>query len=88
MKHMKNEASHSEFRERAVRYLSDEMGSDERRRFEQEMADDEEKQRIFGEFAAISEAFRHICRIGECAQRIGETTELQVNHPEVQLDTD
>lgn len=50
---MKNEASHSEFRERAVRYLSGEMGSEERRRFEQEMAGDEEKQRIFREYTSI-----------------------------------
>jgi len=50
---MKNEASHSEFRGRTVRYLSGEMGSDECRRFEQEMAGDEEKQRIFGEYTSI-----------------------------------
>lgn len=53
MQTMKNEASHSEFRERAVRYLSGEMGSDERNRFEQEMAADKEKQHIFSEYRSI-----------------------------------
>lgn len=50
---MNNEASYSEFRERAVRYLSEEMGAEERRLFEQEMSGDEEKQRIFNDYRAI-----------------------------------
>jgi|GEM_PF-845606 len=53
METMKNEAPHSDFRERAVRYLAGEMGSDERHLFEQEMAGNEEKQRIFREYTSI-----------------------------------
>lgn len=53
MQTMNKEATHSEFRERAVRYLSGEMGSGERRRFEEEMAGDPEKQQIFREYRSI-----------------------------------
>jgi ferric-dicitrate binding protein FerR (iron transport regulator) len=60
METMKSEAPHSDFRERAVRYLAGEMGSDERHRFEQEMAGDEEKQRIFREFASIWSGVDHL----------------------------
>lgn len=60
MENMKSEAPHSDFRERAVRYLAGEMGSDERRRFGLEMAGDEEKQRIFREFASIWSGVDHL----------------------------